>query len=288
MPSNLRSNSQSPPVPKRSWVSVAAIGSSHSGMSSAFDTASDRSPARAGFTSRWCIRAVSCAAAPPSVVPAPMAVRKAIGAQRTEILSLSFEKVVRAACGSCRRVGPPRTTLWRFTSAAGGARASDPEDVVDEILSARQWRAARRRRAGAHAPAVGAPGRHGPEGHQIRVRRGPVRRLHGAARRSAHALVRNADRLDRHGRGHHHRDLDRQHRAWYTPLRVRVGPRGRSVPRLRVSAVSCRARRRRHGRPVPGARLAPCPGNAGSTPQAACRSCGGEWPPRRPRCCEAP
>src|SRR5688572_3641460 len=31
MPSNLRSNSQSAPV-KRSWVSVAAIGSSHSGM----------------------------------------------------------------------------------------------------------------------------------------------------------------------------------------------------------------------------------------------------------------
>src|SRR5688572_17673719 len=34
MPSNLRSNSQSPPVPKRSCVSVAAIGSSHSGISS--------------------------------------------------------------------------------------------------------------------------------------------------------------------------------------------------------------------------------------------------------------
>ena len=41
--------------------------------------------------------------------------------------------------------------------------------------------------SGGHAAALGAPGRPGPQGYQVRVRHRPVRRLHRPRRRRAHA-----------------------------------------------------------------------------------------------------
>ena len=45
------------------------------------------------------------------------------------------------------------------------------------------------RRAGRHAAALGAPRHPRPQGHEVRVRRRPVRRLHGPPRRRARALL---------------------------------------------------------------------------------------------------
>ena len=55
-----------------------------------------------------------------------------------------------------------------------------------------QRREADRRCRRRHAAAVGAARRPRPEGHQVRLRRRPVRRLHGASRRRAGALLPDA------------------------------------------------------------------------------------------------
>lgn len=91
------------------------------------------------------------------------------------------------------------TTGWRPRIGSRRRRS--------EILSPRQRGAACGRRARADAPALGASGLLGPEGHQVRLRCGAVRRLHGAARRPAHSLVHHADLRGWQGRGHHHREL---------------------------------------------------------------------------------
>ena len=91
---------------------------------------------------------------------------------------------------------------------------------------------------GADAPALGAPGRHGPEGHQVRLRCGPVRRLHGAARRPAHSLVHHADLLGRQGRGHHHRE----------PAARRVAPAAARLAGTRRAAVRLLPGGPAHGR----------------------------------------
>ena len=63
----------------------------------------------------------------------------------------------------------------------------------------------RYRRAGGHAFALGDPGSAQAHRHQVRLRRGPVRRLHGDGRRQAAALLRDAAEIRRRSRHHHYR-----------------------------------------------------------------------------------
>src|SRR4029077_17119967 len=90
-----------------------------------------------------------------------------------------------------------------------------------------------RRRARGYAHPVGVARCRRPDGHEVRLRDGAVRGLHGAPRRPANALVRHAGRRgggqkDHHDRGH------RRHAGRQESTAGLARPRGRAVRLLPV------------------------------------------------------
>ena len=118
-------------------------------------------------------------------------------------------------CGARR----PRTASTRSSSASttrtagrtGTRSTSSPSRPAKSCRSdqaERQRQVPRRRRRGRHAAALDAARRARHDRHQVRLRRGPVRRVHDSHRRAAGALLPHAG-FGRRRKAHHH---DRSHR----------------------------------------------------------------------------
>src|SRR5437660_627841 len=118
----------------------------------------------------------------------------------------------------------------------------------------RQWQGHRGRRRFRHAVAVGAARHARPDRHQVRVRRGAVRRLHGASRWAGGALVPHAGERRRGRQDHHHRGplvrsqpsgaegLDRARRAAVRLLPVGPDHVGGGAARAHPATLGCRHR----------------------------------------------
>ena len=94
-----------------------------------------------------------------------------------------------------------------------------------------EWRDAQRAGRAGHAAALRAAQRSRSQRRQVRLRARPMRRLHGAGRRHAGALLRDADRHARPDRGHDARRA-RHDRA------IRIRCRRRSWPSRPRSAAT--------------------------------------------------
>src|SRR2546426_5820249 len=120
---------------------------------------------------------------------------------------------------------PPIAERFRPASSsygpsAGGRASHETHD---------QWRRPPSGRAARHAPPMGLAGHGPPHRYQIRLRRGAMRRLHRAHRRSAAALLCDAGLRSR-GQGDHH---DRRPVTRWPPRgATRLGRAGRRPVRL--------------------------------------------------------